>query len=80
MENIVISRYTKLFELLSLEVKIELLSKLTDSIKAEVSSKPGPNKEELLEDLFGAWGDMEEDVTELIYSSRTISDRPINLD
>ena len=80
MENVIVSKYLKLFELLSLESKIELLSKLTDSIKHEVSPQSRPDKTGLLQELFGAWSDIDEDITDQIYSSRTISDKPINFD
>jgi len=80
MQNLIISKYEKLFDLMSLELKIELLSKLTDSIKNEVKSETKPNKQELLNELFGAWADMDDDITEIIYSSRTTSERAINFD
>ena len=75
-----ISKYVKLFELMSLELKIELLSRLADSIKSGYSEDREPDKKELSRELFGAWADMDDDITELIYSSRTTSDREINLD
>lgn len=37
-------------------------------------------KQELLKDLFGAWPDTEEDLVEVIYESRTSSDREIKFD
>jgi hypothetical protein len=80
MDDLIISKYVKLFELLSLESKIELLSKLTDSIKSGFSGGKEPSKKELSSELFGAWADMDDDITELIYSSRTTSDREVNLD
>jgi len=80
MENLLISKYVKLFELMSLELKIELLSRLADSIKSGYSGDREPDKKELSRELFGAWADMDDDITELIYSSRTTSDREINLD
>ncbi len=65
---------------MSLETKIELLSKLTASIKNSLSGNEAPNKHQLAHELFGAWSDMDDDITALIYSSRTTSDREINLD
>jgi len=70
----------KLFELMSLELRIELLSRLADSIKSGYSGDGEPDKKELSRELFGAWADMDDDITELIYSSRTTSNREINLD
>lgn len=80
MENLIVSKYGKFFELMSLESKIELLSMLTDSIKSGFSGEKAASKKELAAELFGAWADMDDDITELIYSSRTTSDREINLD
>ena len=64
--------------MMSLELKIELLSKLTDSIKNEMKSESKPDKQALLKELYGAWADMDDDITEIIYSSRTTSDRAIS--
>lgn len=80
MDNLIISKYVKLFELMSLELRIELLSRLADSIKNGYSGDREPDKKELSRELFGAWADMDDDITELIYSSRTTSNREINLD
>ncbi|WP_020535563.1 hypothetical protein [Lewinella cohaerens] len=80
MEDLLISKYVKLFELMSLESKIELLSKLTESMKKGFSKKAEPDKKELSRELFGAWADIDDDITELIYSSRTISKRDVNFD
>jgi hypothetical protein len=80
MENLIISKYVKLFELMSLELKIELLSRLAESIKSGYAGDREPDKKALSRELFGAWADMDDDITEIIYSSRTTSDREINLD
>jgi len=65
MENFIISRYLRMFELLTIEVKLELLSKLTENIKNSIK-KPEMNKEQLLDELCGAWSDMETYKEELI--------------
>jgi hypothetical protein len=80
MENVILSKYERLFDSLSLELKIELLSRLTESIKNSLPTKEKSNKEELLHELYGSWSEMGEDLTKVIYDSRTISDREINLD
>lgn len=80
MENILLSKYERLFDSLSLELKIELLSRLTQSIKNSLPPKEKSNKEELLHELYGSWSEMEEDLTKMIYNSRTISNREISLD
>ncbi len=80
MENILITRYMSLFNTLSLELKLELLSQLTESIKAEVHTKPSADKEAVIDELFGAWSDTEEEMTPIIYASRTTSDRHPSFD
>jgi len=79
MKELIINRYLKMFEGLSLELKLELLSKLTDSLKKGVN-KPKLDKKHLLNELYGAWKDTEEDMISTIYKSRTISDRNISFD
>jgi hypothetical protein len=79
MENALISRYLRLFEPLSTELKLELLAALSENIKAGWK-KPRVDKELLFNDLRGSWSDVSEDIEDDIYSSRTISDKEINLD
>lgn len=80
MENYIISRYVKLFEALTIEIKLELLAKLTESIKKGLN-KPKANKEKLLAELFGAWGDIDDKaMIDSIYLARTISNKEISLD
>lgn len=75
-----ISRYLKIFEALAFEVKLELLSKMTESIKRGYK-QPKKDKTQLLEELCGAWSDVNDDeLISTIYNARTISDRAINLD
>lgn len=81
MEELLISRYSKMFELLSLESKLELISRLVESIKSEsIAPKEESDKQQLAQSLFGAWSDTDEDLIDVIYSSRTISDREIDFD
>lgn len=54
---------------------IELIGKDLKNVKPSVT-----NKQKILESLNGAWADMDDSIIEEIYSSRTISDREINLD
>jgi len=80
MENFIISRYLKMFEALTIEVKLELLSKLTENIKSSFK-QPETNKEQLLDELCGAWNDIDEEkMIKDIYESRTISNKVISLD
>ena len=54
MENVIISRYLRMFEPLTIELKLELLSKMTDSIKRDFK-KPEIDKKQLLNEICGAW-------------------------
>ena len=80
MNNLSISKYTKLLEVMSLESKIELLSILTESIKQGLTKKKVVDKAQIAKDLFGTWADIDDNITDLIYSSRTTSDRDISFD
>jgi len=69
-----------MFEPLTIELKLELLSKMTDSIKRGFK-KTEIDKKQLLNELCGAWSDVnEEKIIADIYGSRTISNKEINLD
>ena len=81
MENYIVSRYIKLFEVLSIEVKLELLAKLTENIKSSFKKPTKPDKILLLNQLYGAWSDVDDtEMIKTIYASRTISDKNINFD
>ena len=57
MKDIMLNHYTRLFGALTLELKLELLAKLTESIQKEVK-QPAPSaldKKERLKKVFGAW-------------------------
>lgn len=79
MENTLISRYLKILEPLSIELKLELLAALSENIKTGWN-KSRVDKKLLFNDLRGSWSDVSHDIEEDIYSSRTTSDKEINLD
>ncbi|MEM6317615.1 MAG: hypothetical protein AAF960_08085 [Bacteroidota bacterium] len=80
MENYLVARYLKLFEALTMEVKLELLTKLTENVKRSFN-EPKPDKNALLEQLYGAWSEIDDEkMIKSIYNSRTISDKGINFD
>lgn len=81
MENIVINRYMRLLEPLSIELKLELLTRLTESVKRSYQPvQPVVDKQKLLYDLAGSWSDIDDSVIDEIMKTRTISDQEINLD
>lgn len=79
MENFIISRYWQMIEPLEIEVKLELIARLTESIKHGFK-KSDEEKPKLLDELFGAWGDMDEELINDLYKSRSISDKEISFD
>ncbi|MDX1943102.1 MAG: hypothetical protein SFU99_21240 [Saprospiraceae bacterium] len=80
MENSIVNRYMRLIEPLTLETKLELISKILENLKSGITVKPASNKEELLEALYGAWSDTDNAMADDIISSRMTSDKDINLD
>lgn len=79
MENLTATKIMHLFEPLNFNIKLELLSKITENVKKSYPT-PVNKKRKLLNELFGAWSDVDDSIIEDIYSSRTISTREINLD
>ena len=68
-----------MFDLLNMEAKLELLARLSENVHRSFN-KPNKDKSELLESLSGSWSDVDENIVDEIYNSRTISDRNIDFD
>ena len=79
MDNTIVNRYMKLIEPLAINLKLELLSRLSQSLKSNFVKQP-QDKEKLLEELSGSWNEVDDDVLKDIYSSRSSSDKEIGLD
>jgi hypothetical protein len=77
--NMKIKDIMKLLHSLSVASKLEIISRLTEDIKTNLPVSK-ENKSQLLNELYGSWKDIEDDVIENIISSRTISDRDITLE
>ena len=76
MENVAISRLMEIINSLSLESKLEILSKLSDSLKIDFKdNKLKPSKEKLLDELFGAWKSFPEGIEQEIIDLRNISNK-----
>jgi len=84
MENIAISKLMKIINSLSAESKLEILSKLSNSLKIDFKQSSSldstNNNEVLLDELFGAWKDLPDELEEDIIAARTTSDRVIDFD
>ncbi len=74
MDNLILSKYTKIFESLTLEIKLELLTRLTESIKNSLGNNE-LEKSTLLEEVSGSWKDVDDDVINKILDSRSTSSR-----
>lgn len=74
MDNLILSKYSKIFESLTLEIKLELLTRLTESIKNSLG-KNELEKSTLLEEVSGSWKDVDDDVINKILDSRGTSSR-----
>ena len=61
------------------DIKLELVSKIFENIKTNIN-KPEVNKDELLDELYGSWEDVDDSVVEDILTLRTTSEKAINLD
>lgn len=79
MENLIVERYMRLIEPLPFEIKLALISKIFENLKTNIG-RPEVNKDELINELYGSWDDVDDSIIEDIYSRRTISEREINLD
>lgn len=79
MDNIAVIRLMRLIKTLSVENKLEILSKLSESLKADFGSIEN-KKEELLNELFGAWSHMSDELSSDIIKNRSNSDREISFD
>lgn len=81
MENIVVNRLMRLINSLSIELKLELLSRLSENVrKSFTSDSEEDSREKRLEELFGAWSGTDENLAENIMQSRTTSDREISFE
>jgi hypothetical protein len=69
MEALIIDELMHLITPLTTELKLELLSKLSDNLKTEFKSNK-TEKEILLEELYGFWSDVEDGLEVEIKESR----------
>ena len=75
--------YWLLLKNLSAEAKLELASRLINSLKSEPSDQKKESKDKIMERLYGAWNDEEktaEEIIEFIYNSRVFNRKIESLD
>lgn len=78
--SIGVDKYMHLIEPLTVEVKLELLARLSESVRDSLSKKDVADKGMLLDSLSGAWSDFSDaDVSELL-SGKVVIEKDINLD
>ncbi len=79
MSEIVLNKYIRMFDLLDLEAKLELLARLSENVNRSFKH-PKDDKHALLESLSGSWEDVDDSIVDEIYSSRTTSDKEIDFE
>ncbi len=77
MDNIAVSRLMRLINGLSIESKLEILTKLSENLKKNFNSEK-QTKENLLDELFGLWNDTNVNLANDILESRTSSDKDLS--
>lgn len=81
MEDFAVSKLLKIINTLSLDSKLEILSKLSNSLKVDFKQNTtDENKEVLLDELFGVWKDFPDGLEGEILSARNTSNKEINFD
>ncbi len=70
--NVEIREIMKLLHPLSVNSKLEIISKLTEELKADLPLET-ERKKKLLNELYGSWSDVKDKVVEEIISSRFAS-------
>jgi hypothetical protein len=77
--NMEIREIMKLLHPLSVSGKLEIISRLTRELKSDIPTEK-ERKNKLLEELYGSWKDIDENIVGDIMSNRTISDKEVNFD
>lgn len=80
MDESIISTSLTLFEQLTLKGKLNLLAKLAQRIGTEIPAAPHTPKEDLIDELFGSWQDIDDEAVAAIYQTRTSSNTELTLD
>lgn len=79
MESVVINRLMRFMKPLSVEVKLEIISRITESLKVDINHEK-QDQESLLEELFGAWRNVDESLSTDILAARTVSSKNISFE
>ena len=77
MESATVTRFMRLIAPLSTELKLEILSGLSESLKADFYTKEDKGSA-LLKEVAGAWSETDDDLAERVINSRTISDNRLS--
>lgn len=77
--NIELREIMKLLHPLSVNGKLEIILRLTKDLKSQ-KHLVKENKMNLLDELFGAWEDVDDEMIDEILNSRTVSDKDISFD
>jgi len=80
MENVVIDQLMRLLQPLSRELKLELITRISESLKLDLQHPSSTSKEQQFTELFGAWKNTAPELTDDILQARSSSDRRIDFD
>lgn len=79
MMNVIIKQAELMKQLFQIE-DVELLNKIALSIEQTIEAYELSKKENLLNELYGVWSDMDDDLEKEIMNGRIISKKVIDLD
>ena len=80
MENNSVIRLMRLIKPLSIELKLEILSEISNSLKNKFQKNNIQEKENLLDELYGIWENTGDELADEIYNDKLNSTRKIDLD
>ncbi len=80
MNNLLLERYIRWINPLSVENKLALISLISQSIIEKKPDKSLTERQLLFNQLKGSWSDVDDSIEKIIYNSRTTSEREINFD
>jgi hypothetical protein len=80
IDSIGVDKYMHLIEPLTIEVKLELLAKLSENVRNSLTKKNVSDKQKLLNSLSGAWSDISDIEVNEILNGKVVVEKEINLE
>lgn len=82
-DNSLVSKYMNMLAPLNFEVKLAILSKLSENLQSEFAQNQESEierKTQLLHKLSGSWSDVDDSIVDEVLESRSFNDNDINFD